>query len=214
MKLLTTHISSLQASGGNRTQSTNNWQSRSVLPPIPVENTPPQRQHNATSKPALPPISHLTDSQNSVQHTPRQQENHRAAPKQVQSIQQHSPTTDKPHVNHSNVSDQALHKPHDGVTGHSEYEPKSYDNHRGPKEHQWKPAAGYSYLPTQPITLSRDQEAFLLRKLAADLTGCTLVQVKSVYQEMAGKDHQLSGWGSYAELGLALQKHGVSGGQI
>lgn len=99
--------------------------------------------------------------------------------------------------------------PPDTTRKSGDYEPKTYEGHGVPREHQWKPVAGYSYLPTQPITLSKDQEIFLLRKLAADVSGCTLDQVKNVYQEMATRDNQLTGWGSYTELGVALQKHGV-----
>jgi len=99
-----------------------------------------------------------------------------------------------------------------GVHSHQEasYQPKVYDNSEVHKQYQWKPAAGYSYLPTQPITLSKDQEMFLLHKLAADVSNCDVDQTKHVYQEMAAKDRSLSGWGSYTDFGIALQKHGVS----
>ncbi|KAF6018615.1 C1orf87 [Bugula neritina] len=97
-----------------------------------------------------------------------------------------------------------------GVHSHQEanYQPKVYDNSEVHKQYQWKPAAGYSYLPTQPITLSKDQEMFLLHKLAADVSNCDVDQTKHVYQEMAAKDRSLSGWGSYTDFGIALQKHG------
>ena len=48
-----------------------------------------------------------------------------------------------------------------------------------------------------------------MQKLAADLAGASLDQVKAVYEEMAANDRTLTGMGSYTDLGLALQKHGV-----
>ena len=48
-----------------------------------------------------------------------------------------------------------------------------------------------------------------MQKLAADLAGASLDQVKVVYEEMAANDRTLTGMGSYTDLGLALQKHGV-----
>ena len=48
-----------------------------------------------------------------------------------------------------------------------------------------------------------------MQKLAADLAGASLDQVKAVYEDMAANDRTLTGMGSYTDLGLALQKHGV-----
>jgi len=91
-----------------------------------------------------------------------------------------------------------------------QYQPKSFMEPDAEPPYHWKPAAGYSYLPTQPIKMSRDQEASLLDNLAAELRDSTIDQVKKVYEEMASKDMQLSGWGSYDDLSYALQKYGVS----
>lgn len=92
----------------------------------------------------------------------------------------------------------------------SNYAPKNSSNESPKHEYQWKPAAGYSYLPTKPVPLTKDQEFFIIDKLARELTGCGLEQVRAVYQEVAANDHQLSGWTGFADFGLALQKHGVS----
>lgn len=52
-----------------------------------------------------------------------------------------------------------------------------------------------------------------MHKLAEDLAGCSLEQVKAVYEDMAANDRALTGMGSYSDLGIFLQKQGVGTNQ-
>lgn len=90
------------------------------------------------------------------------------------------------------------------------YEPRSYNKESPRWENTWKPAAGYSYLPGQPISLTKDQEMLLLDKLATDLRDCSLDSVRNVYEDLTALDRQLTGMASYTDVMLTLKKHGVT----
>ncbi|XP_067930284.1 uncharacterized protein [Watersipora subatra] len=174
------------------------WQGHSVLPPIPSEQASSQKPPHIspTDKTTLPPIP--ANASNQPEREPLNINSGSNHP------QRSAPVTSNNQLQSSNPEIISEIKKRDN----SYYNPKNYDNSEVLRDYEWKPAAGYSYLPTQPINLSQDQEIFLLRKLAEDVAGCSLTQVRNVYQEMASHDHQLTGWGSYSQLGISLQKHG------
>ena len=165
------------------------WRSRPVLPPIQSNTTPQRSQTNTQYN------KHTNNSNNDHQSVD-------LTDSYKQSYQSH-------HYDSQALYQSTSHQPSPSNQPQPAYSPRDYSNHDTPRDHQWKPAAGYSYLPNQPIALSKDQEIFLMQKLAADLAGASLDQVKAVYEEMAANARTLTGMGSYTDLGLALQKHGV-----
>lgn len=174
----------------------------------------PPRSPDWKSRPVLPPIQPSGDQLNfhHSQISPQQPKKNTTTSTN-DSYQQHYGYNDKylpPQTTKQSLNDHDRSSP--TKQGDNSFQPKDYSEHGKPKEYDWKPAAGYSYLPTQPIALNKDQEMFLMHKLAMDMdeAACTVDQVKAVYEEMAVNDHNLTGMGSFTDLRLALQKHGVS----
>lgn len=183
-----------------QTPGSPDWRSRPVLPPIQSNNQTPQQSHHNTQHGSQTQTSVANHGSQSVNPNDSYQQNYQNYNSQTQ-YQQPAATSNQ------------YRQPSPIKQIEPTYEPRDYKNHGAPRDHQWKPAAGYSYLPTQPIALSKDQEIFLMHKLAEDLAGCSLEQVKAVYEDMAANDRALTGMGSYSDLGIFLQKQGVGTNQ-
>lgn len=212
----------LQSGDRGRPARHEEWKSHSVLPSIPHQEMISQNSSNRNSDHSnapLPPIENKNNGfymdqhqQSSLSHPQLHPQSH------PQSHPRHQPQQPQlqQHISGNKIKQE---QPTQVISPRNKqmatkddwsYEPNTYENHDSPREHQWKPAAGYSYLSAQPIALTKDQEIFLMRKISQDIADCSFEQIRSVYKEMAVNDHQLTGWGSYTDLGTALRKHGVS----
>ncbi|KAK2149356.1 hypothetical protein LSH36_456g01012 [Paralvinella palmiformis] len=76
---------------------------------------------------------------------------------------------------------------------------------------KYLPADG-SYLPKEPVVLSKDEELELRRLIREDLTGFNTSKLKDVYLELTGFDRHLTGCISYENLLFSLlrAKVGIS----
>jgi len=68
---------------------------------------------------------------------------------------------------------------------------------------KYLPADG-SYLPKEPVVLSKDEELELRRLIREDLTGFNTSKLKDVYLELTGFDRHLTGCISYENLLFSL----------
>ncbi|KAL5021182.1 hypothetical protein ScPMuIL_000337 [Solemya velum] len=63
-------------------------------------------------------------------------------------------------------------------------------------------------IPTDPITMTSEDETKLIRIVGKELSGCPHQKLKDVYLDVAAYDKQLSGWSTFEEFTKVMEKHG------
>lgn len=67
----------------------------------------------------------------------------------------------------------------------------------------------HSYLPSRPVTFTKDEELYLRRVIAHDLKGFDRKTLKDLYMELTSFDKHLTGFIEYHDLSLVLSKYQV-----